>query len=72
MEHSTRDWVWTNADKEFCSDYIDYRKHSTSTGMMFCRAFRWGKMGPGLFFELADGKKVNSTVDRAQILTGPV
>ena len=29
-------------------------------------------MGPGLFFELADGKKVNSTVYRDQILTGPL
>ena len=72
MEGSTRDWVWRKDDEEFYPDCIDYRKRSTGTGMMFWGAFGWGKMGPGLFFELADGKKVNSTVDQAQILTGPV
>ena len=29
-------------------------------------------MGPSLFFELEDGKKVNSTIYRDQILTGPL
>jgi transposase len=29
-------------------------------------------MGPGVFFELEDGKKVNSTIYRDQILTGPL
>src|SRR5579859_2963710 len=40
--------------------------------MMFWGAFRWGKMGPGVFFELKDGKKVDSTVYRDQILKGPL
>jgi DDE superfamily endonuclease len=29
-------------------------------------------MGPGMFFELEDGKKVNFTIYRDQILTGPL
>jgi len=29
-------------------------------------------MGPGVFFELEDGKKVNSTIHRNQILKGPL
>jgi len=29
-------------------------------------------MGPGMFFELEDGKKVNSTIYRDQILKGPL
>ena len=40
--------------------------------MMFWGAFRWGKMGPGVFFDLGEGKTVNSTVYRDQILTGPL
>ena len=39
---------------------------------MFWGAFRWGKMGPGLFFDLRDRQKVNSTIYRDQILTGPL
>jgi hypothetical protein len=31
-----------------------------------------GKMRPGVFFELEDGKKVNSTIYRDQILKGPL
>jgi hypothetical protein len=70
MEHSTRDWVWRRAD-EFHPDCVDYKKCATGTGMIW-EAFRWGRMGPGLFFELEDGEKVNSTVYRDQILTGPL
>ena len=40
--------------------------------MMFWGAFRWGKVGPDVFFELEEGKKVNSTIYRDQILTGPL
>ena|SRR5438552_6077905 len=31
-----------------------------------------GKMGPGMFFELAPGKHINSQVYRDQVLTGPL
>jgi transposase len=57
MQRSTRDWVWRRDDEEFHPDCIDYRKRATGTGMMFWGAFRWGRMGPGVFFELEDGKK---------------
>ena len=40
--------------------------------MMFWGAFRWSKMGPGTFFDLEDGQKVNSAVYRDQILLGPL
>ena len=56
---------------EFHPDCIDYRKRAIGTGMMFWGVFRWGKMGPGVFFELEDGK-VNSTIYRDQILKGPL
>jgi transposase len=72
MQRSTRDWVWRKDNEEFHPDCIDYRKRATGTGMMFWGAFRWGKMGPGVFFELEDGKKVNSTIYRDQILKGPL
>jgi len=39
--------------------------------IMFWRIFSWGKIEPGLFFELAD-RKVNSTIYPDQILTGPL
>ena len=72
MERSTRDWVWRRTDEEFHPDCIEYKKRTTGTGMMFWGAFRWGRMGPGVFFDLDDGQKVNSTVYRDQILTGPL
>ena len=62
MQQSTRDWIWTRDDEEFHPGCIDYRKHATGTEMMFWGAFRWGKMGPGVFFDLEDGKKVTSTI----------
>lgn len=40
--------------------------------MMFWGAVRHGKMGPGLFFDLSDGKHINSTVYRDQVLPGPL
>jgi transposase len=72
MQRSSRDWVWRRDDEEFHPDCIDYRKRAMGTEMMFWGAFRWGKMGPGVFFELEDGKKVNSTIYRDQILKGPL
>ena len=72
MERSTQDWVWRRTDEEFHPDCINYKKRETGTGMMFWGAFRWGKMGPGTFFDLEDGQKVNSTVYRDQILLRPL
>jgi len=72
MERSTKDWIWRKEDEEFHPDCINYKKHPTGTGMMFWGAFRWGRMGPGLFFDLGEGQKVNSTIYRDQILTGPL
>ena len=40
--------------------------------VMFWGEFRQGKVRPGLFFDLDDGKRVNSTIYRNQILTGPL
>ena len=68
IQCSTRNWVWRKSDKEFHPDCIDYKKYGTGTGMIFWGAFRWGKMGPGVFFELEDGKKVDFIVYRDQIL----
>jgi transposase len=72
MERSTKDWIWRKEDEEFHPDCINYKKRPTGTGMMFWGAFRWGRMGPGLFFDLGEGQKVNSTIYRDQILTGPL
>jgi len=72
MQRSSRDWIWRRSDEEFHPDCIDYKKRATGIGMMFWGAFRWGKMGPGVFFELENGKKVNSTIYRDQILKGPL
>lgn len=72
MERTTQDWIWRKADEEFHPDCINYKKRATGTGMMFWGAFRWGKMGPGVFFDLGEGKTVNSSVYRDQILTGPL
>ena len=72
MARKTRDWVWRKAGEEFHADCVDYRKRETGTGMMFWGAFRWGKIGPGLFFKLDAPQKVNSTIYRDQILNGPL
>jgi len=57
MQRSSRDWIWRKEDEELHHDCIDYRKHATGTGMMLWGAIRWDKMGPGVFFNLDDGKK---------------
>jgi len=58
MQRSTRDWVWRKNDEELHPDYIDYRKRATGTGMMFWGAFRWGRIGPGVFFKLEKGRRL--------------
>ena len=70
MERSTQDWVWRRKNEELHPDCIDYKKRATGSGMMFGGAFRWGRIGPDIFFDLEDGKKVNSTVYWDQILLG--
>ena len=39
---------------------------------MFWGVFRKAKMGSGIFFDLEDGEKVNSTIYPDQILLGPL
>ena len=39
---------------------------------MFWSVFRKGKIGPGVFFDLDKGKKVDSVIYRDQILLGPL
>ena len=70
MERSTRDWIWRKTDEEFHSNCIGYQKCATGMEMMFWRVFRWSRMGPGLFFDLENRQKVNSTIYRDQILIG--
>jgi len=72
MERSKRDWIWRRTDEEFHSDCINYQKCTTGTGMMFWKAFRWGKIGLCMFFDLEDGQKMTSVIYRDQILTRPL
>jgi transposase len=72
MERKTRDFVWRKADEEFHPDCINYKKRPQGTGLMFWGVFRKGKMGPGVFFNLAKGESVDSTIYRDQILLGPL
>ena len=71
QERASRVFVWRKKGEEYHKDCIDARKRSTG-GMMFWGAFRYGKVGPGLFFQLEKGQKINSTVYRDQILLGPL
>jgi transposase len=64
-------WVWRKSGEEFHRDCVELKKRSTG-GKMFWGAFRWGKIGPGLFFQLNPGQKINSTIYRDQILLGPL
>jgi len=52
--------------------YISYQKCAGDKGLMFWGSFRWGKMGPGIFFDLREGESINSMVYRDQILLGPL
>jgi transposase len=63
-------WVWRKPGEEFHQDCVDLRKRSTGSGMMFWGAFRMGKIGLGLFFELEKGQKITSKVYRDQVLLG--
>jgi hypothetical protein len=72
MEWHVRDYVWRRADEEFHPDCINYQKRPMGTGMMFWGVFQKGKMGPGLFFDLGEGEKVNSTIYQDQILLDPL
>jgi len=72
MERHSKDLVWRKVDEELHPDCIAYHRKPTGTGMMFWGAFRKGRMGLGVFFELEDGQNVNSTIYRDQILLGPL
>ena len=39
---------------------------------MFWGCFRWGKMGPAIFFRTLKGSNITSTVYRDQVLLGPL
>src|SRR5579871_6268356 len=70
MERHVKDYVWRTVDEEYHPHCINYERWSIGTGMMFWGVFRKDKMGPGVFFELKKGEKVNSTIYRDQILLG--
>ena len=72
MERNARDYVWRKVDEEFHPDCINYERRPKGTGLIFWGVFRKGKMGLGVFFDLKDGEKVNSTIYRDQILLGPL
>jgi hypothetical protein len=44
-------WVWRKPAEEFHQDCVNPRKQP-GVGMMFWAAFRHGRMGPWLFFQL--------------------
>ena len=70
MERHVKDYVWRTVDEEYHPHCINYERRPIGTGMMFWGVFRKDKMGPGVFFELKKGEKVNSTIYRDQILLG--
>jgi len=72
MERRTWDYVWRKAGEELHPDYINYQRRLQGTGIMFWGAFRKGKMGPGIFFDLKKGETVDSLIYRDQILLGPL
>ena len=71
MERMSIMWVWRKKGEKFHKDCVDQRKWE-GVGMMFWGAFRADKMGPGLFFDLKSGEKINSTIYRDQVLLGPL
>ena len=71
MERMSIMWVWRKKGEKFHKDCVDQRKRE-GVGMMFWGAFRADKMGPGFFFDLKSGQKINSTVYRDQVLLGPL
>jgi len=72
IERRIRDYVWRKAGEELHPDCITYQRHLQGTGMMFWGAFRKGKIGPGIFFDLKKGETVNSVTYRDQVLLGPL
>ena len=64
-------WVWRKPREEFHQHCVNPQKQPR-VGMMFWGAFGYGKMGPGLFFQLKARQKINSTVYRDQVLLGPL
>ena len=64
------DWIWRTPQDEFHRDCIDHKKRQ-SAGTMFWGCFRWGKMGPGVFFRLPKGTNITS-IYQDQILLGPL
>jgi DDE superfamily endonuclease len=65
------DWIWRTVEEEFHADCINFKKRE-SMGTMFWGCFRWGKMGPGVFFRTPKGTNITSTIYRDQILLGPL
>ena len=72
MAQHSKDYVWQKEDEEFHSDCISYSKRPFGTGMIFQGAFRKGRIGPRVFFQLKPEKNVDSTVYKDQILLGPL
>lgn len=72
MERLSVTYVWRKRGEEFHRDCVEPKIKQVGTGLMFWGSFRLGKLGPGLFFQLEPGQKINSTVYRDQILLGPL
>jgi hypothetical protein len=51
MERLSVMWVWRKLNEKYHKEGVEPKKRSTG-GMMFWGAFRKGKMGPGLFFDI--------------------
>src|SRR5438270_4285686 len=67
----SRVFIWRKKGEEYHKDCLNERKRGTC-GMMFWGTFRSGKMGPGFFFSVKAGQKINSIVYRDQMLLGPL
>jgi len=72
MEKVFQDWIWRKPEEKFHPNYLSYQKYSSSKGLMFWGSFRWGKMEPGVFFDLREGESINSVVYWNQILLRPL
>ena len=72
MKWTGKDWIWRNTGEEYYADCINYERCPQRIGTFFWGAFRKGKIGPGVFFDLKEGQTVNSVVYRDQILLGPL
>ena len=63
--------IWREPGEEYHPDCINPTKRE-ATGIMFWGAFRWGKIGLGLFFETPKGQHITAKVYCDQVLTGPL